>query len=45
MYAESIDKFAKVGAHKALAAQLSPLAFLIGAAQRQPACPRAFPVG
>ncbi|TCG03771.1 nitrite transporter NirC [Paraburkholderia steynii] len=32
MYAESIDKFAKVGALKALAVQRSPLAFLIGAA-------------
>jgi nitrite transporter NirC len=32
MYAESIDKFAKVGAHKASTVLRSPLAFLIGAA-------------
>jgi nitrite transporter NirC len=32
MYAESIDKFAKIGAHKAVAIARSPLAFLIGAA-------------
>ncbi|MDE1179911.1 formate/nitrite transporter family protein [Paraburkholderia sp.] len=32
MYAESIDKFAKVGAHKAATVLRSPLAFLIGAA-------------
>ncbi|MFL9911306.1 formate/nitrite transporter family protein [Paraburkholderia sp. RL17-337-BIB-A] len=32
MYAESIDKFAKVGAHKASTVRRSPLAFLIGAA-------------
>src|SRR5258707_32824 len=32
MYADSIDKFAKVGAHKASAIVRSPLAFLIGAA-------------
>ena len=32
MYAESIDKFAKVGAHKASTVQRSPLVFLIGAA-------------
>jgi nitrite transporter NirC len=32
MYADSIDKFAKIGAHKASAIVRSPLAFLIGAA-------------
>ncbi|HEY2000478.1 formate/nitrite transporter family protein [Paraburkholderia sp.] len=32
MYAESIDKFAKVGAHKASSALHSPLSFLIGSA-------------
>lgn len=32
MYADSIDKFAKVGAHKVSAIVRSPLAFLIGAA-------------
>jgi len=32
MYAESIDKFAKTGAHKAESIVRSPLAFLIGAA-------------
>src|ERR1700730_35657 len=32
MYADSIDKFAKVGAHKISAILRSPLAFLIGAA-------------
>jgi nitrite transporter NirC len=32
MYADSIDKFAEVGAHKVSAIVRSPLAFLIGAA-------------
>ncbi|SMG48639.1 formate/nitrite transporter family protein [Paraburkholderia susongensis] len=32
MYADSIDKFAKIGAHKALTIVRSPFAFLVGAA-------------